>query len=126
MFEPKLPHKKINSINGLGFGTVDKIYLEFPEKFWPNSWLGFSVLWDDDKLTELRQSEYSWLEDVFGFYVFDIEQKVLCGWITGANARKMELQTDKEIQRRVMELIRMRLGKWTVPEPISMKVYANT
>lgn len=122
IFEPKLPAKKVNSINGLGFGTVDKIYLEFEEKFWPNDWLGFSVLWDDEKLAELRKSDYSWLEDVFGFYLFDNEQKVLCAWISGANARKMEIESDEEIQRRVMELLRMRLKKWSIPEPISIRM----
>lgn len=60
MFEPNLPAKKVNAINGLAFETVNKIYLEFDEKFWPNDWLGFSVLWD--KLTELRKNLiiYGW------------------------------------------------------------------
>lgn len=54
MFEPNLPAKKVNAINGLAFETVNKIYLEFDEKF--------SVLWDEDKLTELRKNLiiYGW------------------------------------------------------------------
>lgn len=122
LFEPALPSEKINAIQGLAFGSVDKIYVQFEEKFWPTEWPGFSVLWNNKELDEVRQSEYAWLEDVFGFFVFDSEQNVLCGWISGANARRMETFGDEEIQRRVMQLMRRHLPKMTIPDPISIRV----
>lgn len=46
LFIPQLPHMKVNAIEGLSFGAVDKIYLEFERPFWDENWAGFSMLWD--------------------------------------------------------------------------------
>lgn len=33
---------------GLGFGTIDKIYLEFTEPWWSSTDRGFSFLWSEE------------------------------------------------------------------------------
>lgn len=40
MFSPSLPHIKINAIQAIQFGTVNKIMLEFKAPFWPENWSG--------------------------------------------------------------------------------------
>lgn len=62
MFIPQLPEIKQNAINGLGFGTVNKIFLIFTEPFWPEDWVGFSILWDDEMLSDMQRRHGKWLE----------------------------------------------------------------
>ena len=45
MFKPSLPSEKLTSISKLGFGTVDKIYLEFEEVFWEEDCAGIQLAW---------------------------------------------------------------------------------
>jgi hypothetical protein len=33
---------------GLGFGCVNKIYLKFPYRWWPEPHSGFNLLWTDE------------------------------------------------------------------------------
>lgn len=122
IFEPKLPGWKIEAIEGLAFGTVNKVYVEFARPFWPQNWMGFSLLWNKDELEKVRRSSMSWLEDLFGFYRVDYQPNILCGWISGANARRMEMSSDEEIREGVMLLFKMFLTKWTVPEPKTVKM----
>jgi hypothetical protein len=35
-------------LQGLGIGTVDKIFLKFPYKWWPNDFTVFSVVKDNE------------------------------------------------------------------------------
>lgn len=117
LFEPHLPADKINSINGMSIGTVDKIYVEFDQAFWDEDWEGFSLLWTTAALQSIRENCSSWVEDVFGFYTVDYQPNILCGWITGPSARLMEVDTDENIRNGVMQLLRMFLKQWNVPEP---------
>lgn len=40
------------SLQGLAIGCVNKIYLKFPYRWWPEPYSGFSCLWtDEDKQT---------------------------------------------------------------------------
>lgn len=122
LFEPVLPQRKIDSIEGLSIGTVDKIFLEFETPFWPPEWEGFSLLWKPENLKLIREhSESNWLEDVFGFYTVSFQPNILCGWITGSNARRMELATDDRVKAGVTQLLRMFLKNWIIPEPIRIK-----
>lgn len=121
MFRPQLPTVKLNAIEGLTLGTVDKIYLEFAKPFWPANWDGVSMLWDRRDLAEIRaKREDQWLEDVFGFYTVDYQPNILCGWISGKNARLMEQLTDDVVLSGSMRLLRMFLRNYSVTEPISM------
>lgn len=118
LFEPHLSPKKIDSINGLSIGTVDKIYVEFDKPFWTSDWHGFSLLWKTDALQSIREnSSDRWLEDVFGFYTLNFQPNVLCGWVTGPSARQMELATDENVKSGVMQLLRLFLKQWNVPDP---------
>lgn len=47
LFVPELPENKQNAIKGLGFGTVNKIMIKFPNKWWRKASNGFSLLWSE-------------------------------------------------------------------------------
>lgn len=55
MFTPELPVYKANAIQGLSIDTVDKIFLKFPTKWWPDKCVGFSFIWSgEDSSTVLK------------------------------------------------------------------------
>uniref|UniRef100_A0A1A9Z0N5 Amine oxidase domain-containing protein n=1 Tax=Glossina pallidipes TaxID=7398 RepID=A0A1A9Z0N5_GLOPL len=119
-FEPKLPMDKQRAIDGLAFGTVNKIFIEFPKPFWPKKWTGFTMLWREEDIGEIRGTARAWLEDVFGFYCDRNQPRLLSGWIIGANGRHMETLPEDEILGGCMYLFRKFLP-WDIPEPCNFK-----
>ncbi|XP_011212725.2 spermine oxidase [Bactrocera dorsalis] len=97
LFTPALPLAKCRAIDGLKLGTVDKIYLEFNKPFVPLDWPGFSLLWRDVELAELRNTEYHWLEGIINFHRVSCQPRLLQGWIIGQHARHMETLTETEV-----------------------------
>lgn len=120
IFEPKLPVDKQRAINGLAYGNVNKIFIEFVEPFWPKDWAGFTMLWRDEDINEIRGTAMAWVEDVFGFYCDHNQPRLLSGWIIGSNGRYMETLSDDEILKGCMYLLRKFLI-WNIPEPSNFK-----
>ncbi len=48
LFNPQLPSDKINAIEALGFGTMDKIFLVFDEAIMQDDDQGFNFFWEND------------------------------------------------------------------------------
>lgn len=118
LFSPTLPALKINAIEGLSIGAVDKIYLEFEKPFWDETWAGFSLLWTQKDSEAIRGTENAWLEDVFGFYRVDYQPNILCGWIGGTSARAMEKLDEATVLKGCVHLLDKFLGNqlpWTKP-----------
>ncbi|XP_035903666.1 amine oxidase family member 1-like [Anopheles stephensi] len=128
LFTPDLPPIKRNAIQGLTIGTVNKLFLEFDKPFWAKGWQGLSLIWNQADLDEVRQMPDSWMEDVFGFYIVDYQPNVLCGWISGKNARRMERASDEDVRRACMFLLRKFMKGCNIPEPVRFQRtswYAN-
>ncbi|KAK9309747.1 hypothetical protein QLX08_000736 [Tetragonisca angustula] len=114
MFTPLLPERKQHAIKGLNIGTVNKIFLEFPHRWWPKECAGFSLIWSKEDKEEFIKSygqEYEWLCDVFAFISVDYQPRVLCTWIFGKFARHIELLTDNDISDGLYLLLEMFLSK---------------
>lgn len=109
LFEPILPRDKIDSIESIGFGTVDKIYVEFTKPFWDADSEGVSFLWKPEQLKELHEDRVNgeWLRDTLGFYTVSHQSNILCGWISGKAARKMELVSEQDLKAGVERVLRM-------------------
>ncbi|XP_058056562.1 uncharacterized protein LOC131207940 [Anopheles bellator] len=118
LFTPDLPPIKRNAIQGLTIGTVNKMFLEFEKPFWAKGWQGLSLIWNKADLEEVRKHRDSWMEDVFGFYIVDYQPNVLCGWISGKNARRMERSSDEDVRKACMYLLRKFMKGCTIPEPV--------
>ncbi|XP_066992054.2 uncharacterized protein [Anabrus simplex] len=128
MFSPALPDQKLVAIEGLAIGTVDKIFLKFPYRWWPIDCQGFNLLWsehDADEFTQENQKarrDKSWLQGVFAFHTVDNQPLALCGWITGPHARHMETLSEDQVTEDAMELLNKFLGKmYNIPQPDEMK-----
>lgn len=117
MFTPSLPSQKINSIKHLGIGTVNKMFLRFDKRWWPDYMIWTGFLWLEEHKNCLSE-ENQWLLDVFGFNANDTEPKVLCFWVVGPNSRYMETLPIEKVQKGICFLLKMFLGKsFEIPAP---------
>ncbi|XP_018055210.1 PREDICTED: LOW QUALITY PROTEIN: peroxisomal N(1)-acetyl-spermine/spermidine oxidase-like [Atta colombica] len=100
MFVPPLPQKKQRAIEGLNIGTVDKIFLEFSHRWWPEDKTTFSFIWPGKDKKEFLQTygqNSEWLCDVVAFITVAYQPNLLCAWITGKNARYIETLSDTDV-----------------------------
>ncbi|XP_062862700.1 spermine oxidase-like [Trichomycterus rosablanca] len=123
MFKPALPKPKLDAIERLGFGTVDKIFLCFSQRFWPEDCAGIQLAWDEgpeDKAVytaQLKGDEWkkTWFKKISGFDTVARHPTVLCGWITGREALHMETLQDSEVKDTCVRLLRS-FTNLSVPE----------
>ncbi|KAI5623740.1 hypothetical protein C0J50_16700, partial [Silurus asotus] len=123
MFEPALPKSKLDAIERLGFGTVDKIFLCFTERFWPEDCVGIQLVWEEgpeDKAVYTSQDKddawkETWFKKICGFDTVARHPTVLCGWITGREALHMETLQDSEVADICARLLRSFTG-WAIPD----------
>uniref|UniRef100_A0A3P9QDK9 Polyamine oxidase n=1 Tax=Poecilia reticulata TaxID=8081 RepID=A0A3P9QDK9_POERE len=71
LFRPPLPLHKLHSIQRLGFGTNNKIFVEFDEPWWDADCDVIQLVWEDedtlvDQVSDLKSS---WIKKLFGFTV---------------------------------------------------------
>lgn len=100
LFTPPLPQTRRDLISSLGFGTVNKIVLEFEKPFWRDAH-GIKLVWPDAPTAEFP----SWTRDILSFDVVRRQPNLLIGWLGGEGARLMERETDEQIGRTCMRLL---------------------
>ncbi|KAI1305903.1 Peroxisomal N(1)-acetyl-spermine/spermidine oxidase [Halotydeus destructor] len=99
MFRPSLPNEKLNCIERLGFGSVNKILLEFDEdivpNFWPSGTNELIILWSDEgnsnqikPLFFKNCAKTKWWQTIPSFVLHS--NRCLLGWITGHEAELVE------------------------------------
>ncbi|KAL4635625.1 hypothetical protein GN956_G13456 [Arapaima gigas] len=129
LFEPPLPATKVGAIKNLGFGTVDKIFLQFEHRFWPEDCAGIQLVWDqgpEDAAVHasLSQGEAwrdTWYKKICGFDVVARHPTVLCGWITGREAEHMETLTEEDVGEVCVRLLQT-FTSWPVQKPTRVLV----
>ena len=68
MFIPKLPQRKLDAIDKLGFGVVDKVILSFDEP--PMGKVGeLGLLWDVDPVDQKENSIANWCRKIYEIYL---------------------------------------------------------
>ena len=83
-FTPELPFKKQQSIEKLGWGTLNKVMLKFPHKFWSDT---------DFIVVANKESKFhAWINEEPV-----CKQPVIVATITGKNAKKLESNSDEEV-----------------------------
>ncbi|KAI4593551.1 hypothetical protein KJ359_009237 [Pestalotiopsis sp. 9143b] len=109
-FEPPLPPWKRTAIEMFEMGTYTKIFLQFPERFWPDDTEFF--LYADP----VQRGWYPiWQSlDLEGFFP---GSHVLFVTVTGRESHRVERMTDDETRVEVMEVLRSMFPDADVPEP---------
>ncbi|XP_068183399.1 peroxisomal N(1)-acetyl-spermine/spermidine oxidase-like [Antennarius striatus] len=115
MFRPPLPLHKHNAIQRLGFGTNNKIFVEFDSPWWDPNCDAIYFLWEDEDalVDSVEDIQRSWLRKLIGFMVLKPTERyghVLCGWIAGHESEYMETLPEQEVMQSVTQLIRRFTG----------------
>ncbi|XP_047351594.1 peroxisomal N(1)-acetyl-spermine/spermidine oxidase isoform X2 [Vespa velutina] len=117
IFEPPLPDNKLQAINRLMFGTVDKIFLEYERPFLNPGISEVMLLWDDRGLSEDDRQDLSktWFRKIYSF--IKISDTLLLGWISGKAAEYMEQLSTTEVSEVCTSILRRFLNDPFVPAP---------
>jgi monoamine oxidase len=111
-FDPVLPQDKQAAINSLGIGTMNKIFLRFPDNFWPENGYFFEYLKED----------YSKIIEFFSPTPTGTEN-IIVAVLAGEHARSMEKKNDDEVRELAMDDLRGMFGSG-IPQPVEMKLTA--
>ncbi|XP_061194050.1 spermine oxidase-like [Saccostrea echinata] len=117
MFAPPLPPSKIRSINAMGFGTVNKIFLQWKTPFWKQGEGGLKFAW---KSRNIGNKKTHWYKSLFGFDEILNNDNTLIGWIHGEAAEHLESMSDEEVKTQCTALIRQFLGDPNIPTPTTI------
>nr|XP_046258881.1 peroxisomal N(1)-acetyl-spermine/spermidine oxidase-like isoform X2 [Scatophagus argus] len=115
LFHPPLPLHKLHSIQRLGFGTNNKIFVEFDSPWWDADCEVIYLLWEDEEalVDQVPDVQRSWIKKLFGFTVLKTTERhghVLCGWIAGHESEYMETLSEQEVMQGITQLIRQFTG----------------
>lgn len=109
MFDPLLPRAKINCAQSLRLGVVNKIYLEYEQPFWDRSVEHFGLLWKKEQSREARADPANgeWLESIFAFNLMESQPNVICAWLSGRGAERMEGVSDADAKCGAEKVLQM-------------------
>uniref|UniRef100_A0A287D1W6 Peroxisomal N(1)-acetyl-spermine/spermidine oxidase n=1 Tax=Ictidomys tridecemlineatus TaxID=43179 RepID=A0A287D1W6_ICTTR len=123
-FDPPLPAEKAEAIRKIGFGTNNKIFLEFEEPFWEPDCQLIQVVWEDTSpLQDTAPSmQDAWFKKLIGFLVLPPfgSVHVLCGFIAGLESEFMETLSDEEVLLSLTQVLRRVTGNPQLPAPKSV------
>ncbi|KAK5853959.1 hypothetical protein PBY51_015068 [Eleginops maclovinus] len=111
LFSPHLPQHKLHSVERLGFGTTNVIYVEFDSPWWDAECENIYLVWEDEDgmVDQVPDVQRSWIKKLFGFTVLKPTERyghVLCGWIAGHESEYMETLSEQEVTHTMTQLIR--------------------
>ena len=132
-FEPPLPSAKVDSIKHVGYGLLNKVFIQFPHSFWRK----------DDTKEALRGTPYLGNEELqFGnssglnphhYMFFDVgfgidnpkskdDPCILHTLISGLDAVEIEKMSDENIVQSVVKTLRHLFSDISIPEPLAYHV----
>ncbi|XP_070158216.1 peroxisomal N(1)-acetyl-spermine/spermidine oxidase [Polyergus mexicanus] len=115
-FLPGLPAEKVEAINKLGYGHVNKIFLEYARPFWVWREGGINLAWSAEELADRSD----WVKGVVRVDELPNSQHVLCACVCGREAMDMELCSDEEVVESMTTVLRQFTGDPTLPYPANI------
>ncbi|XP_012259832.2 spermine oxidase-like [Athalia rosae] len=122
LFNPELPLHLSQGIESLGFGLLNKIYLDFGEPWWEPNSKGFQLIWSKNGQKVFTKQKFAtWTRDLTGFEVVKNHKAVLQGWVGGRGAYIIEMLSERQIAEDCANLLRHFLKKGDIPLPKRLK-----
>uniref|UniRef100_A0A670ZSW4 L-amino-acid oxidase n=1 Tax=Pseudonaja textilis TaxID=8673 RepID=A0A670ZSW4_PSETE len=121
-FCPPLPPQKLEAIRRLGFGTANKIILEFEQPFWKPDTEIIGVVWENQSPLEERPADWrnTWFQKIAGYVVLQPPERhghILCGFIAGRESEFMETLSDSEVLTTLTQVFRKATGNPQLAPP---------
>lgn len=113
LFCPQLPIEKIEAIKNLGFGKVNKIFLDYAKPFWVWREGGIKFSWSADELN----MHCDWTSGISGIEEVEGSKHVLACHVAGEQAAEMERASDEEVAAGVTRVLRQFTGDGSLPYP---------
>ncbi|XP_015262677.1 PREDICTED: peroxisomal N(1)-acetyl-spermine/spermidine oxidase [Gekko japonicus] len=115
LFHPPLPPRKVAAIQRLGFGTNNKVFLEFEQPFWEPDCQAVEVVWEEESPLAETPADLpaAWFRKIGAFVVLHPPERyghVLCAFIAGEEAEFMETLTDAEVLGDLTQMLRRVTG----------------
>lgn len=114
LFQPQLPEYKLEAIDRLLFGTVDKILLEYDRPFLNPNITEVLLLWESDP-SENNDFSKTWYKKIYSFS--KISETLLLGWISGKEAEYMETLSNDVVVEKCTDILRKFLNDPFIPKP---------
>ncbi|XP_046658319.1 spermine oxidase-like isoform X2 [Homalodisca vitripennis] len=113
IFHPPLPERKAAAIKALGFGGVVKVFMLFPERWWPTDKNIITPLFSQKELEDFKANSVHghWSASTAVFKPVISSNRMLCAWISGPSALHVETLSNDEIEEGLMELLNRLLGR---------------
>lgn len=107
MFAPPLPSSFGQAIESLGFGLINKIFLDFGTPWWKPGTKGFQLLWErNNRSDSIFCSKTLWTRDLTGFDVLPNHEGVLLGWVGGRGAYIVETLSEQQVANDCTSLLK--------------------
>ena len=110
-FTPPLPKDKQEAIACLGYGTVNKVVLEFSKPFTEEDIDGIHIYYKIKRSTD----KHSWLQGLHRFHLIP-NKSVLTVWLAGDDAVAVESLSESDLADGICHVLESALGK-PIPSP---------
>lgn len=121
-FDPPLPFSKRDAIESVGFGLLNKVYLQFSEAFWRRADILGDALSLFGNASGMNPHHYMFLDVGKSLHDEGEAPPILMSLISGKEAVKCETMSDKAVVEEVVATLRHLFSKIVIPEPIAFKV----
>ncbi|KAK9884537.1 hypothetical protein WA026_007378 [Henosepilachna vigintioctopunctata] len=116
LFQPQLPEYKLEAIDKLLFGVVDKIFLEYDRPFLNPNISEVMLLWETEENTNTKADiSKSWFKKIYSFS--KVTDTLLLGWVSGKEAEYMETLSNDIVINVCTDILRKFLNDPFVPKP---------
>ncbi|XP_062500761.1 peroxisomal N(1)-acetyl-spermine/spermidine oxidase-like [Corticium candelabrum] len=122
LFDPSLPEEKQSAINRLGMDAVEKVFVRFERRFWPEQCRGYNFCWPiQDKSSKFyNDTDFSWMKKVVGLCSRYSNSPVMSGWITGKEAVKMTSESSHALNQKFDDLMEYFVHQSEIPEVVEV------
>ena len=118
-FKPSLDDQLSARLDNVGFGTVNKIFLEFERPYLQEE-KGLKLLWLEQ--ADVMQNLPHWTRYISGFDTVSSAPNFLMGWIGGDGAPEVELLSEREIGETCLQIFKSFAPDKQVPKLISVSM----
>ncbi len=127
LIEPSylVSQERLTAVSRVGYGTVNKIFLEYERPFWSENLEGMHNIWLKEDESELlldktrNFTDKNWFENISYFETVNNHSNLLSAWIGGCEF--FEDYDDEKIAWDCTMLLRKRFNDESIPMPKSIK-----